>query len=63
MSSSLKVTRTHTLNQRMSSRAPGVGLTLVNAFLIHKLTMRGGVKGVQTEVQTAPQQKICLMFL
>lgn len=51
-------TRTHTLNQRMSSRAPGVGLTLVNAFLIHKLIMRGGVKGVQTGVQSETAVKI-----
>ncbi|WP_289186933.1 hypothetical protein [Turicimonas muris] len=41
----------------MSSQAPGVGLTLVNAFLIHKLTLRGGVKGVQTGVQSGTAAK------
>ncbi len=41
----------------MSSRAPGVGLTLANAFLIHKLTLRGGVKGVQTGGQSGTEAK------
>ena len=50
-------TRTRALNQRGSASRNHTGLTLHDTFLIHKLTLRGGVKGVQTGVQSGTAVK------